>query len=531
MAKSPKRIVFAFAAGIRFAASAKEQGMEESVKAAWDHLRSLPRRRLTELFAADPGRLGNLATTLELPGGAIVFDWSKTHLDAAYLAGFRALAEATGFEARRSALFAGDIVNPSEHRAAEHTAQRGVGRADSVAEAATFHARMHMLTEAIHQGALGEIRHLIHIGIGGSALGPALAVDALARDGAMVDVHVVSNIDGCALEAAFAACDPATTLIAVASKTFTTTETLINATSALAWLRESGVSDPYGWVVALTAAPDKAVEWGIDETRILPFAESVGGRYSLWSSIGFPIALALGWPDFAEFLDGAAAMDAHFRDNQPGTNLPFRAACADQYYTRLRGCQTRAVFAYDERLRLLPAYLQQLEMESNGKSVTADGDPLDGPSAPVTWGGVGTDAQHAVFQLLHQGTNLVPIDFIAAIQPGDALDPAHHRILLSNCFAQGAALMAGRADADGARSYPGDRPSATILLDELNPASLGALIAFHEHRTFSNAVLMGINPFDQFGVELGKEIARQIERGGAKFDASTEALLAAAGIG
>jgi glucose-6-phosphate isomerase len=321
-------------------------------------------------------------------------------------------------------------------------------------------------------------------------------------------------------------------LIAVASKTFTTTETMTNATSALAWLRENGVDDAYGRVIALTAAPDKAVEWGVDETRVLPFAESVGGRYSLWSSIGFPIALALGGPDFAEFLDGAAAMDAHFRDADGFDNLPLRAAFADQYYTRLRGCQTRAVFAYDERLRLFPDYLQQLEMESNGKSVTLDGAPVEGPTAPITWGGVGTDAQHAVFQLLHQGTNLVPVDFIAAIQPGDALDPAHHRILLSNCFAQGAALMAGRANAeDGARAYPGDRPSATILLDDLNPATLGALIAFHEHRTFANAVLMGINPFDQFGVELGKDIARQIEKGGATFDASTEALLAAAGIG
>jgi glucose-6-phosphate isomerase len=504
--------------------------MSESVRAAWDQLKALPTPRLADLFAADAGRLDRLATKLDLPGGAILFDWSKTHLDEAKLAMFAKMAEAAGFAEKREALFEGEVINPTEGRAAEHTAQRGVGAEESVELAAMFHARMHMLTEAIHQGALGEIKHLIHIGIGGSALGPALAVDALARDGAMVDVHVVSNIDGCALEAAFAVCDPATTLIAVASKTFTTTETLINATSVLAWLRENGVDDPYGRVVALTAAPDKAVEWGVDETRILPFSESVGGRYSLWSSIGFPIALALGWPDFAEFLDGAAAMDAHFRDSQLGTNLPFRAACSDQYYTHVRGCQTRAVFAYDERLRLLPDYLQQLEMESNGKSVTAEGEPVDGPTAPITWGGVGTDAQHAVFQLLHQGTNLVPVDFIAAIQAGDALDPAHHRILLSNCFAQGAALMAGRHNDDGARSYPGDRPSATILLDELNPATLGALIAFHEHRTFANAVLMGINPFDQFGVELGKEIAKQIEKGGASFDASTEALLAAAGI-
>lgn len=503
--------------------------MTHPAQAALDSLRALPRPTLAELFAA-PGRLGDYASQLDLPGGPILFDWSKTHLDAAHVAGFLALAEARDFAGRRAALFAGEVVNPTEGRAAEHTAQRGFGSADAVEQAAVYHERMHMLVEAIHQGALGEVRHLIHIGIGGSALGPALAIDALGREGVVVDVHVVSNIDGCALEAAFAACDPATTLIAVASKTFTTIETMTNAASALAWLSENGVSDPYGRVVALTAAPENALDWGVDETRILPFAESVGGRYSLWSSIGFSVALAVGWDEFAAMLDGAAAIDRHFRDADGGDNLPLRAAMADQLYSSLRGCQTRAVFVYDERLALFPNYLQQLEMESNGKGVTADGQPVSGATAPVTWGGVGTDAQHAVFQLLHQGTGLVPVDFIAAIQSGDALDPAHHRMLLANCFAQGAALMAGQASENPARAYPGNRPSATILVDELNAATLGALIAFHEHRTFANAVLLGINPFDQFGVELGKVIARQIEQGGTRFDPSTEALLTAAGL-
>lgn len=503
--------------------------------AVWNRLKGLDKPTLAQLFAADPNRLATFATRLELGkeenDAAILFDWSKTHLDAAHAAAFEELAQAMDFAGRRAALFAGGVVNPTEGRAAEHTAQRGVGRDESVALAADCHHRMAAIVEAIHRGAMGDVKHLIHVGIGGSALGPALAVDALARDGAMIDVHVVSNIDGCALEQAFAACDPAMTMLAVASKTFTTIETMTNAESVIAWLRENGVSDPFGRVVALTAAPDRALEWGIDETRILPFAESVGGRYSLWSTIGFPIAMALGWPDFAEFLAGAAAMDRHFRDTDGLANLPLRAAFADQYYTRLRGCQTRAVFAYDERLAMLPDYLQQLEMESNGKSVTIDGAPVDGPTAPITWGGVGTDAQHAVFQLLHQGTNLVPVDFIAAIAPGHDLAPVHHRILLSNCFAQGAALMAGKPSDDPARAYPGDRPSATILLDEIIPATFGALVAFHEHRTFANAVLMGINPFDQFGVELGKEIARQIEEGGTSFDPSTEALLDAAGIG
>ena len=504
--------------------------MADSILEAWETLRRLDKPTLPDLFASDSNRLDLLTQRFELAENGILFDWSKTHLDAQHIASFEALARAVDFVGARERLLTGQIVNPTENRAAEHTAQRGIGNPESVERARDYHSRMAAVVEAIHQGAMGEVKHLIHVGIGGSALGPALAVAALARDGVLVDVHVVSNIDGCALERAFAACDPHTTMLAVASKTFTTVETMTNAESVIAWLQENDVPDPYGRVVALTASADKAIEWGIDETRILPFSESVGGRYSLWSSIGFPVALALGWPDFAELLDGAAAMDLHFAETDGAANIPLRAAFADQYYTRLRGCETRAVFAYDERLALVPDYLQQLEMESNGKSVTAQGTPVDGPTAPITWGGVGTDAQHAVFQLLHQGTHLVPVDFIAAIVPGDDLDEAHHRILLSNCFAQGAALMAGRHNQDPARSYPGDRPSATILLDDLSPASFGALIAFYEHRTFANAVLMGINPFDQFGVELGKDIARQIEAGDAKFDASTMALLAAANL-
>jgi len=504
--------------------------MSKSVERVWDDLKALPKPALSELFAADPDRVAGLSLRFDMPGGGILFDWSKTHLDAAHLAAFAQLADASDFAGKREALLSGEIVNPSEGRAAEHTAERGTGSTESVTRAWMLHSRMAGLVDAIHQGALGEVKHLIHIGIGGSALGPALAVDALAGDGALVDVHVVSNIDGCALERAMAACEPGTTLIAVASKTFTTIETMTNAQGALDWLERNGVADCHGRVIALTASPDKAVEWGVDETRILPFSESVGGRYSLWSSIGFPVALALGWPDFAEMLDGAAAMDRHFAQEEGAANIALLTAFADQYYTRLRGCRSRAVFAYDERLALLPAYLQQLEMESNGKSVTAEGEPVHAPTAPVTWGGVGTDAQHAVFQLLHQGTQIVPVEFVAAIAPGHELDPAHHRILLSNCFAQGAALMAGRKNEDLARSYPGDRPSATILLDELTPASFGALLAFHEHRTFANAVLMGINPFDQFGVELGKDIARSMEKEEARFDPSTEALLKAAGL-
>lgn len=496
---------------------------------AWQKLALHPDPSLEDLFAADPGRVDKLSTRLELVETGIRFDWSKTHLTDDILGDFEALAEAADFDEMRRRLFAGEVVNPTENRAAEHSALRGVGKESSVEEAEALRERMKLAVQAIHDGTFGEIKHLIHVGIGGSALGPALAVDALAREEALVDVHVVSNIDGVALEEAFKHCDPATTYVAVASKTFTTIETMTNAHSVLKWLADSGVADPTGRVIALTAAPEKAVEWGVDETRILPFAESVGGRYSLWSSIGFPVAVAIGWDGFEEMLHGAARVDQHFRDVDGRENLPLRAAFADLFYSRIRGTQTRAVFAYDERLRLLPDYLQQLEMESNGKSVTHDGAP-SGPTAPITWGGVGTDAQHAVFQLLHQGTHLIPVDFIASIEAGDTLDPAHHHILLMNCFAQGAALMAGKDSDDPARHYPGNRPSATILCDDIDAATFGALVAFHEHRVFAAAVLLDINPFDQFGVELGKEIAKKIEKGGESFDPSTEALLKAAGL-
>lgn len=488
----------------------------------WDQIIAQPRVSLKSIFAGEPDRLSRFVLTQ----GPLRFDWSKTHLTADLLAAFEALAEGAGFAAQRAALFAGESINNSEGRAAEHMAERGEGAVESVAQARALHNRMRALIDAIEAEALGPVRHIVHVGIGGSALGPDLLIDALGDIDPRYEVAIVSNVDGTALERALDRFDPQATLIVVASKTFTTTETMLNATSAINWMVEAGVDDPYGRVIALTAAPDRAIEWGVDETRILPFSETVGGRYSLWSSIGFPAALALGWDAFESLLEGAAAMDRHFRLAPAAQNAPLIAAFIDQYYVRAMGCQTRAVFAYDERLRLLPPYLQQLEMESNGKSVKRDGTPVDGPTAPITWGGVGTDAQHAVFQLLHQGTVLAPVEFIASIEPGHMLNPAHHRALLTSCFAQGAALMTGRDNDDPARAYAGDRPSTTILMDDVSPEALGALIAFYEHRTFANAVLMGINPFDQFGVELGKEIAKSIEADGPKgFDPSTMALI------
>lgn len=496
-------------------------GVRPEMSDAWDAVAGAETLALGELFKGEPDRLSRL--TIEEAG--IRFDFSKTHLSTSLLSAFASLARAQDLVGTRDALFSGAEINVTEGRAAEHSAERGQGSPDSVQRAQGFHARMRALIDAIEAGLFGEIRSILHIGIGGSALGPDFVVDALGRDAGRYDVEVVSNVDGAALEEAFGRLDPATTLLVIASKTFTTSETMLNAQSALAWLEMGGVADPYGRVIALTASPERAIEFGVDETRILPFSETVGGRYSLWSTIGFPIALALGWEGFETLLEGAAAMDRHFRLQPLEKNAPVLAAFIDRYYANVRGAQTRAVFAYDERLRLLAPYLQQLEMESNGKSVGLDGQPVGRATSHITWGGVGTDAQHAVFQLLHQGTHLVPVEFVAAIEPEHGLDFAHHRQLLINCFAQGAALMAGKVSDDPARHYPGDRPSTTVLLDRIDPTTLGALIAFYEHRTFVNAVLLGINPFDQFGVELGKEIAKSIDGGGTiAFDPSTKAL-------
>jgi glucose-6-phosphate isomerase len=491
---------------------------------AWGAVERSEKRPLLQLFDADASRLQQL--TVEEAG--IRFDFSKTHLDRELVEAFAALAEAQDLAGAREALFAGKEINVTERRAAEHSAERGQGAPESVARAQALHARMRALIDAIEAEAFGPVRHILHVGIGGSALGPDFVVDALGRDAGRYDVAVVSNVDGAALDEAVADFDPETTLLVIASKTFTTSETMLNARSALAWMEEGGVSDPYGRVIALTASPERAIEFGVDETRVLPFSETVGGRYSLWSSIGFPAALALGWSAFEELLEGAAAMDRHFRLAPLERNAPVLAAFVDRYYANVRGAETRAVFAYDERLRLLSSYLQQLEMESNGKSVKVDGSLVGRATSQITWGGVGTDAQHAVFQLLHQGTHLVPVEFVASVEPGHHLDPEHHRQLLVNCFAQGAALMAGRKSDDPARSYSGDRPSTTILLDRVDPGTVGALIAFYEQRTFANAVLLGINPFDQFGVELGKEMAKAIDGEGLEFDPSTEALIARA---
>ncbi len=493
-------------------------------------LRTLSLPNIAGLFDAEPDRLAALSVDV----AGLHCDFSKLAVSAEIVAALLALAEETDVVGWRARLFAGQVVNSSENRAATHVAERGTGAAADNAAAAQGQA---VLRELVTRWRHEDVAHVLHIGIGGSALGPALLVDALGRDGDGPDVHVVANIDGEALARAVAQCDPLRTRIIVVSKTFTTTETMTNATSALDWLRSAGIADPAALTAAVTAAPERARGWGAG--AVLPFAETVGGRYSLWSAVGLPLALRCGWDAWQALHAGAAAMDAHFRDTAAPRNAPLLAGLFDVWAARYQRQATRAVFAYDERLRLLPSFLQQLEMESNGKSVTRDGAAVSGPTAAVTWGGTGTDAQHAVFQLLHQGTVVGPAEFVAVREPGHGLAATHHRQLLANCFAQGAALMKGRSHAEAlalsggnaalaaAKTFSGNRPSATILLDRLDPATLGALLAFYEHRTFVAAVAMGINPFDQWGVELGKEMATAVLGGGsAAFDPSTTDLMA-----
>lgn len=477
----------------------------------WQTLQTLaaaPQPPIASLFD-EPGRMQALAPS----ACGIRFDFTRLPIPGRVAEALLALAEAADLPGWREKLALGEIVNPSEGRPATHMQLR------DPAHRAAQQPVLNM-AQMVRSGGFGEITDIIHIGIGGSALGPQLLVDALgdAALGAQGDgprIHVAANIDGGALARAFAAADPAKTLIVAVSKTFTTQETLTNLETALVWLSANGVADPVARVIAVSAAPERARAKGI--AHVLPFAESVGGRYSLWSAVGLPLAIRCGPHAFSALLEGGHAMDRHFLDAPLAGNAPVLAACADVWQACLLNRPTRAIFAYDERLRLLPSYLQQLEMESNGKSVARDGAPLPFPTAAISWGGTGTDAQHAVFQLLHQGTHHDPIEFVAVTTPGHGLDAIHHRLLLANCFAQGAALLQGRTaeqalvEAGGdpalasAKGFAGNRGSSTILLDRLTPERLGALLAFYEARTFTAGVLMGVNSFDQWGVELGTE--------------------------
>jgi len=492
---------------------------------AWQDLVSrrevIQATRLVDLFQANPARFDQCSVETD----GLLLDYSKQPVDAETWRALMALAEACDLPALRAAMFDGTAVNNTEGRAALHTALRQPAEEPGPAGEANHRdvmdtrARMAELAKRIrggeHTGATGKpIRHVINIGIGGSDLGPRLVLEALAP---MVDgpeVHFVANVDGVELERALAVCDPETTLVLVVSKSFSTVETMANAHEAMAWLRRRVPSDAVieRQVLAITANLERVQALGLDPALALPMRDWVGGRYSLWSAVGFAIMLGIGSKPFDALLAGAHGMDQHFREAPLEANMPVILGLLSILNGTLLGRRSQAVVAYTERLSRLSAYLQQLVMESNGKSVDRLGNPVSVPTAGAIWGQTGTPGQHAFFQALHQGTDVVPVDFIGVIHPvaGERGDPLE---LTANLLAQSQALMQGRSGADvsAAQACPGNRPSNTVLLDELTPERLGALIALYEHRTFVEAALWGINPFDQFGVELGKGLATDLK--------------------
>ncbi len=448
-------------------------------------------RTLLDLFAADPTR----AKALTFTAPHLIADFSKQRIDAGAIAALSSLAAAADFDGYRAKLFAGEIVNTTEGRAAKHWALRG---ADAPAEVKDVQARMAAFAQRIRP----EIDAIVHLGIGGSDLGPRLIIDALKPLRTRgLDIRFAANVDGADVADAIEGLDPKRTLLIVVSKTFTTQETLANAEFVRAW----GPAH----IAAATAAPEKAVAWGVKPENVFAFWDWVGGRYSLWSSVSLVCAIALRANGFERLLNGAAEMDAHFRATPFAQNLPALSAAIQAWNREALGHGSYAVIPYAERLRLLPAYMQQLEMESNGKRVSRDGEALARSACAVTWGAAGTNAQHSFFQLLHQGVGEIPVEFIVNAGPQEG-PPAHRAKVYANALAQARALMVGKQSAEPHRAFPGNRASTMMAIDALTPEALGALLAFYEHRTFTQAVLAGVNPFDQFGVELGKEMAGQL---------------------
>ncbi|WP_427913871.1 glucose-6-phosphate isomerase [Ramlibacter sp. MMS24-I3-19] len=437
-------------------------------------------------------------------------DMSKNLIDAATEDLLLQLARDCGLEAQRDAMFRGDPINATEGRAVMHfllrTPQGGEGPAQELAE---VHRTLEpMLAYAESVRADSQITDVVNIGIGGSDLGPQMAVQALDSFVAPGRrFHFVSNVDGHELAGVLRGLKPRSTLFLIASKTFTTLETMTNARSARQWFQSQGGTDIARHFAALTTNVGAAADFGIERT--FGFWDWVGGRYSLWSAIGLPIAIAVGAENFRALLAGAHAMDRHFRTEPLERNLPARMALLDLWYRNFHGFGSRSVAPYHSALRRLPAYLQQLEMESNGKRVDREGQVVPYGTSPVVWGEPGTNGQHAYFQMLHQGTDVIPVEFIAVKEPAHTLRE-HHPQLLANVLAQAQALMQGKADPGGHKHFPGNRPSTMLLLDRLEPQSLGALIALYEHRVFCAGALWGINSFDQWGVELGKVLARDI---------------------
>ncbi len=442
-------------------------------------------------------------------------DLSRQFLNDAVMMQLQAFAISCGLADKISALFAGEAVNVSEGRAVVHMAQRSAARIESDEFAG--------LSAFAQSARASHVTDVINIGIGGSDLGPAMVSAALAHLSSGPRLHYVSNVDPAHLHDALRGCDPATTLVIVTSKTFTTDETMRNAALAADWLAAGGNE---GAMAAVTAAPDVAAEWGIAADRIFDFDEGVGGRYSLWSTVGLPVMIDVGAAAFTQLLQGAAAMDRHFETVPHTENLPVILGLLRVWNRNFMGYPTLGIMPYDQRLALLPAWLQQLEMESNGKSVRADGSVLDYATTPVIWGAAGTGCQHSFFQALHQGSDIVPLDIMVPLAPsGMPLDDgwqASHRVLVANAIAQAEALAKGRENhAELHRHFAGGRPSTLISWQASTPYAVGRLLALYEHVTVVSGFLWGVNSFDQWGVELGKAMAREVAAalsGGASAD-------------
>ncbi len=529
----------------------------QALQQHWDELRTA---RITDFFAADPQR----ATAMRLSVAGLYLDYSKNLITPTTLKLLAALADAVDLSGWTQRMFNGAAINNTEDRAVLHIALRNRSNRPIVVDGADVMplinqvlARMEHFVGRVRTGDwLGHtgrrISDVVNIGIGGSNLGPKMVCAALApyqRDD--LRVHFVSNIDGTHLVETLARLNPETTLFIVASKTFTTQETMTNATSARAWLLaalgdQTAVARHF---VAVSTNAERVTAFGIDPNNMFGFWDWVGGRYSLWSAIGLPIALAVGFDRFIELLEGAHAMDEHFRTADIAHNMPALLGLLGVWYANFAGARTHAVLPYDQSLRFLAAYLQQGDMESNGKSVTRDGVAVEYSTGPVVWGEPGTDGQHAFYQLIHQGTQLIPADFIGAIHSHNELRD-HHPKFMANFFAQTEALMRGRTTAEALaelqasgiaeaqaqllaphRTFPGNRPTNSILMHRLTPQTLGALIALYEHRIFTQGVIWGVNSFDQWGVELGKQLASvildELQTGKltAPHDPSTRALL------
>jgi glucose-6-phosphate isomerase len=490
---------------------------------------------LRAAFAADPQRFSRFSASLD----DLLMDYSKCAVNDEVLALLEQLVTAAGVSTKRDEMFSGAPINFTEGRAVLHTALRNRSNRPVLVDGRDVMPDVNGVLEAMGQfadgirtgtlkGATGKaITDVVNIGIGGSDLGPVMATLALApfHDGPRL--HFVSNIDGAHIADTLKTLDAATTLFIVASKTFTTIETMTNAQTARAFVADAlGEAAVGHHFCAVSTALDKVAAFGIDPARVFGFWDWVGGRYSIWSAIGLPLMIAIGPKNFGDFLAGAHAMDEHFRNAPFRQNLPMLLGALGVYHRKVLDYPTRAILPYDQRLSRFPAYLQQLDMESNGKSVTIDGKPVQGASGPVVWGEPGTNGQHAFYQLIHQGTSVIPAEFMIAAN-GFEPDLRHqHELLIANCLAQSEALMKGRtlteakaqltakgvADTEADflaphRVFSGNRPSITFVYDQLTPHTLGRLIALYEHRVFVEGVIFRINSFDQWGVELGKELA------------------------